>query len=41
MADHILVLDKGELIEMGTHKELLAKERWYTELFNLQAVRYQ
>ena len=41
MADRILVLDKGELVEMGTHEELLAKEGRYAELFNLQAVGYQ
>ncbi len=41
MADRILVLDKGELAEMGTHEELLAKEGRYAELFNLQAVGYQ
>jgi ATP-binding cassette subfamily B protein len=41
MADRILVLDKGELAEMGTHEELLAKDGRYAELFNLQAVGYQ
>ena len=41
MANRILVLDKGELAEMGTHEELLAKDGRYAELFNLQAVGYQ
>jgi ATP-binding cassette, subfamily B, bacterial len=41
MADRILVLNKGELLEMGSHEELLKKEGHYAELFNLQAAGYQ
>jgi len=41
MADRILVLDKGELLESGSHEELLAKDGRYAELFNLQAMGYQ
>ncbi len=41
MADRILVLDKGELIEMGSHEELLKKEGRYAELFDLQAMGYR
>jgi ATP-binding cassette subfamily B protein len=41
MADRILVLDKGELLEIGSHEELLAKEGRYAELFKLQAMGYQ
>lgn len=41
MADRILVLDKGQLIELGNHKELLEKKGRYSELFNLQAMGYQ
>jgi ATP-binding cassette subfamily B protein len=41
MADRILVLEKGQLIEIGSHKELLAKEGRYAELFSLQAMGYQ
>ena len=41
MADRILVLDKGEMLEIGSHKELLAKGGRYAELFNLQAMGYQ
>jgi len=41
MADRILVLDKGELLEIGSHEELLVKGRHYAELFKLQAMGYQ
>jgi ATP-binding cassette subfamily B protein len=41
MADRILVLEKGELIEIGTHQELLDKDGPYAELFNLQAMGYK
>jgi ATP-binding cassette subfamily B protein len=41
MADRILVLDKGELLETGSHEELLQKGGRYAELFNLQAKGYQ
>ncbi len=35
-ADKILVMNKGKIIETGTHQELLAKNGFYTELFNSQ-----
>ncbi len=41
MADRILVLEKGEIQEIGSHNELLAKDGRYAELFNLQAAGYQ
>ena len=41
MADRILVLDKGELLEIGTHEELLEKNGRYAELFYLQAEGYK
>ncbi|MEO0468474.1 MAG: ABC transporter ATP-binding protein [Bacteroidota bacterium] len=41
MADRILVLRKGEIIELGSHEELLAQNGTYAELFHLQAQGYQ
>ncbi|HEV8284390.1 MAG TPA: ABC transporter ATP-binding protein [Chitinophagaceae bacterium] len=41
MADRILVLDRGEILEEGSHAELLNKKNRYAELFNLQAMGYQ
>jgi ATP-binding cassette, subfamily B, bacterial len=41
MADRILVLDKGEMLEIGSHEELLAKNGRYAELFKMQAMGYQ
>jgi ATP-binding cassette subfamily B protein len=41
MADRILVLDKGQLIEIGSHEELLQQKGRYAELFHLQAKGYK
>ena len=39
-ASKIIVLEYGELIEIGNHKELMAKEGRYYELFSTQAKHY-
>jgi ATP-binding cassette, subfamily B, bacterial len=41
MADRILVLDQGTLLESGTHEELLGANGRYAELFHLQAKGYR
>lgn len=41
MADRVLVMKRGRLIEDGTHAELLEKGGEYAELWNLQASQYE
>lgn len=41
MADRILVLKDGQVLEIGTHEELMERPKLYAELFKLQAAGYQ
>lgn len=41
MADQIMVLREGELIEKGTHEQLLRMGGRYAQLFSLQAAGYR
>ena len=41
MADRIIVLEGGEVVEDGTHAELLAHNGLYAELFGMQAIGYR
>jgi ATP-binding cassette subfamily B protein len=41
MADRILVLEQGRIIETGTHEELVRRGGVYAELFRLQAAGYR
>jgi ATP-binding cassette subfamily B protein len=40
MADRIIVLENGEVIEDGSHRELMKMNGKYSYLFNLQAEKY-
>lgn len=41
MANRILVLKDGKILEIGTHEELMNNQQLYSELFQLQAAGYQ
>lgn len=41
MADRILVLQNGKVLELGTHEELMDNPKLYADLFKLQAAGYQ
>jgi ATP-binding cassette subfamily B protein len=41
MADRIAVLDKGKIVELGSHEELVALNGIYAQLFTLQAQGYR
>jgi ABC-type multidrug transport system fused ATPase/permease subunit len=41
MADQIIVLDKGRIVERGSHDELVKLGGRYATLFNLQAQGYR
>jgi ATP-binding cassette subfamily B protein len=41
MADEIIVLDKGKIIERGSHEHLMEQDCHYAHLFTIQAKGYQ
>jgi ATP-binding cassette subfamily B protein len=40
MADQIVVIERGQVVEEGTHENLISKHGRYAELFALQAKGY-
>ena len=41
MADHIFMMKDGQVVESGTHDELMQQKKHYHEMFTLQAENYQ
>jgi len=41
MADQILVLDGGRIVEAGSHADLMARGGHYASLYQMQAGRYR
>jgi ATP-binding cassette, subfamily B, bacterial len=41
MADHIVVLNGGHIVEQGSHQDLMEQNGIYARLFSLQAAGYQ
>ena len=41
MADRIIVLEDGRIVEDGHHSQLMAREGKYAEMFELQASNYR
>ena len=41
MADFIVVLHQGRIVEQGSHQELIDLNGRYAHLFSLQAAGYQ
>ncbi|HEY9677604.1 MAG TPA: ABC transporter ATP-binding protein [Drouetiella sp.] len=41
MADTVLVIDKGQIIERGSHNDLMIKDGEYARLYRMQADRYK
>jgi ATP-binding cassette subfamily B protein len=41
MADRIVVLGDGRVLEEGSHESLLARDGLYAELFEMQAAGYR
>lgn len=40
LADEIILLEKGQIVERGTHTELINNKKKYYEMYNMQAEKY-
>ena len=41
MADRILVIEEGKILEEGTHEQLMNKGGRYATLYRMQSEKYQ
>ena len=41
MADQIIVIDRGRIVERGSHEQLMAQHGPHAQLFSLQARGYR
>jgi ATP-binding cassette subfamily B protein len=41
MADRIVVLEGGRLVEEGSHSQLMTRGERYAEMFEMQAASYR
>lgn len=41
MADHILVMKNGTLVDQGSHKQLLSLQGEYSRMFEVQSLAYR
>jgi ATP-binding cassette subfamily B protein len=41
MADKIYMLENGEIVEEGSHQELMQLDGKYAEMFKMQAEKYR
>ena len=37
-ADCIISLDRGRIVESGTHRQLMESDKYYSKTFNLQEI---
>ena len=41
LADKVIYLDRGRIVEQGTHDELIQRDGEYAKMYKLQASLYQ